>query len=95
MDKLLQLFYLKLPITEGSACLRMKVQAGRLFLIPVEVFMPDFLHVTPGWIIGYLSSLQGYEGSLIKLTSKQVRWLPLLGRIAVILNMWMRCAFQS
>lgn len=38
--------------------------------------MPDFLHVTPGWIIGYLSSLQGYEGSLIKLTSKQVRWLP-------------------
>lgn len=40
-----------------------------------ETFMLDFLHVTPGWIIGYLSSLQGYEGSLIKLTSKQVRCL--------------------
>lgn len=37
--------------------------------------MLDFLHVTPGWIIGYLSSPQGYEGSLIKLTSKQVRCL--------------------
>lgn len=37
--------------------------------------MLDFLHVTPGWIIGYLSSPQGYEGSLIKLTSKQVRFL--------------------
>lgn len=57
--------------------------------------MPDFLHVTPGWIIGYLSSLQGYEGSLIKLTSKQVRWLPPLGRVAVMLNMWTRRAFQS
>lgn len=57
--------------------------------------MPDFLHVTPGWIIGYLSSLQGYEGSLIKLTSKQVRWLPPLGRSAVILNMWMRCALPT
>lgn len=40
-----------------------------------ETFMLDFLHVTPGWIIGYLSSPQGYEGSLIKLTSKQVRCL--------------------
>lgn len=57
--------------------------------------MPDFLHVIPRWIIGYLSSLQGYEGSLIKLTSKQVRWLPPLGKIAVILNMWMRCALQT
>lgn len=54
--------------------------------------MPDFLHVTPGWIIGYLSFLQGYEGSLIKLTSKQVRWLPPLGRTAVRLNVAETCS---
>lgn len=34
--------------------------------------MLDMIHVTARWIIGCLSSLQGYEGSLIKLTSKQV-----------------------
>lgn len=48
--------------------------------------MLDFLHVTPGWIIGYLFSLQGYEGSLIKLTSKQVRWLPSVEETALMLN---------
>lgn len=47
--------------------------------------MFDFLHVT-GWIIGHLSSPQGYEGSLIKLTSKQVRFFTSVGVAVLTIN---------